>query len=218
MQALYRRFCALQARWAASFLLAMVALIFLGGVARMAGHPLNWTGDVATALFAWACFLCADIAWRRNSLMAIELVASRLPALAQRVVRFVNYTIICAFLLYVMGWGTYLSWVSRGRSFQLSWANPSKLQYRNSPNGIPGDGFPLRAVPWLNWPTRPTSMSAPEWPVPVVLSAPNQSCPASRFWKFCCFCPRSTEMPNFKPWEPASFVSLSLNCSASLCA
>jgi TRAP-type transport system small permease protein len=96
----------------------MVALIFLGGVARMAGHPLNWTGDVATALFAWACFLCADIAWRRNSLMAIELVASRLPARAQRVVRFVNYTIICGFLLYVIGWGTYLSWVSRGRSFQ----------------------------------------------------------------------------------------------------
>ena len=118
MQALYRRFCALQAWWAASFLLAMVALIFLGGVARMAGHPLNWTGDVATALFAWACFLCADIAWRRNSLMAIELVTSRLPLLAQRVVRFVNYTIICGFLLYVMGWGTYLSWVSRGRSFQ----------------------------------------------------------------------------------------------------
>jgi TRAP-type transport system small permease protein len=118
MQALYRRFCALQAWWAASFLLAMVALIFLGGVARMAGHPLNWTGDVATALFAWACFLCADIAWRRNSLMAIELVTSRLPALAQRVVRFVNHTIICGFLLYVMGWGTYLAWVSRDRSFQ----------------------------------------------------------------------------------------------------
>ena len=118
MQALYRRFCALQAWWAAGFLLAMVALIFLGGIARMAGHPLNWTGDVATALFAWACFLCADIAWRRNSLMAIELVTSRLPAPAQRVVRFVNYTIICGFLLYVMGWGTYLSWVSRGRSFQ----------------------------------------------------------------------------------------------------
>ena len=118
MHALYRRFCDVQARVAAGLLLGMVALIFLGGVARMAGHPLNWTGDVATALFAWACFLCADIAWRRNSLMAIELVTSRLPALAQRVVRFLNYTIICAFLFYVMGWGTYLSWVSRGRSFQ----------------------------------------------------------------------------------------------------
>jgi TRAP-type C4-dicarboxylate transport system permease small subunit len=118
MQALYRRFCEFQAWWAASFLLAMVALIFLGGVARMLGHPLNWTGDVATALFAWACFLCADIAWRRNSLMAIEFLTSRLPERAQRVVRFINYAIIGVFLLYVIGWGVHLSWVSRGRSFQ----------------------------------------------------------------------------------------------------
>ena len=118
MADLYRRFCVLQAWWAASFLLAMVALIFLGGVARMAGHPLNWTGDVATALFAWACFLCADIAWRRNSLMAIELLTSRLPEGAQRAVRCVNHAIISAFLVYAVLWGIHLSWVSRGRSFQ----------------------------------------------------------------------------------------------------
>ena len=118
MRALYRRFCAVQAVWAAAFLVAMVALIFLGGVARMAGRPLNWTGDAATALFAWACFLCADIAWRRNGLMAIELVTSRLPPLAQKVVQLLNHALICLFLLYVIGWGTWLAWVSRARSFQ----------------------------------------------------------------------------------------------------
>lgn len=118
MQALYRRFCAVQALWAASFLLAMVALIFLGGVARMAGHPLNWTGDVATALFAWACFLCADIAWRRNGLMAVEVLTSRLPAALQRVLRLANHALICVFLLYVAGYGLWLAWISRTRSFQ----------------------------------------------------------------------------------------------------
>ena len=54
----------------------MVVLIFLGGVMRMLGHPINWSSDAATALFAWACFLCADIAWRRNSLMSIEVVTT----------------------------------------------------------------------------------------------------------------------------------------------
>ena len=33
----------------------------------MSGYPLNWTIDVATCLFAWACFLCADIAWRATA-------------------------------------------------------------------------------------------------------------------------------------------------------
>ena len=118
MQALYRRFCALQAWWAASFLLAMVALIFLGGVTRMGGHPLNWTGDVATALFAWACFLCADIAWRRNGLMAVEIVTSLLPRAGKRLCRLFNYALITAFLVYLMVMGTWLSWISRVRSFQ----------------------------------------------------------------------------------------------------
>ena len=36
-------------------------------------------------------------------------------------------------------------------------------------------------------------MSAAELPVPVLLSVPNQSWPASRFWKFCCFWPRSSD-------------------------
>lgn len=118
MQSLYRRFCAVQAAWAMAFLLAMVALIFLGGVARMAGHPLNWTGDAATALFAWACFLCADVAWRRDSLMAVEIVSGRLPPGAQRVLRLVNLALIAVFLLYVAGYGIWLSWISRARSFQ----------------------------------------------------------------------------------------------------
>lgn len=118
MKRFYAAVCAAQAWIASAFLLLMVALIFAGGVARMAGHPLNWTGDAATAFFAWACFLCADIAWRRNGLMTIELVTSRLPPLAQRLLRLANYLLICAFLLYVIGMGTWLAWTSRGRSFQ----------------------------------------------------------------------------------------------------
>jgi TRAP-type transport system small permease protein len=95
-----------------------VLLIFVGGLARLARWPLNWTNDLATCLFAWACFLCADIAWRRNSLMAIELVTARLPEFGQRVFRFINYLLICGFLLYVVAMGLWLSWISRARSFQ----------------------------------------------------------------------------------------------------
>jgi TRAP-type transport system small permease protein len=96
----------------------MVALIFLGGVSRVLGYPLNWSTDFATAFFAWACFLCADIAWRRGSLMAIEFLPQRLPAKAQKLLRLANYLIISAFLLYLMLMGTWLAWTSRARSFQ----------------------------------------------------------------------------------------------------
>jgi len=115
---LYERICAAEAFVAATFLVFMVALIFLGGVMRMLGHPINWSGDFATAFFAWACFLAADIAWRKNSLMAIEVLVDRLSVRAQLALRLVNYTLISAFLLYLIVMGVYLSWISRVRSFQ----------------------------------------------------------------------------------------------------
>ncbi len=111
----------------------MVSLIFLGGVMRMAGHPINWSTDFATAFFAWACFLCADIAWRRNSLLSIELLVRALPARAQKALRLANYLVISAFLVYLMVMGAWLAWTSRARSFQgipeisYSWVTASAV-------------------------------------------------------------------------------------------
>lgn len=103
---------------AAVFLVLMVLLVFAGGLARLAAHPLNWTIDIATCLFAWGCFLCADIAWRRDSLMSIELVTERLPERARQYLVQLNHVLIGTFLLYVIYAGLWLSWVSRARSFQ----------------------------------------------------------------------------------------------------
>ena len=118
MKRLYAALVRWEARIAGTFLVLMVVLIFAGGAARLAGHPQNWTTDAATCLFAWACFLCADIAWRRDSLMSIDLVVERLPEGVRRGVGWANHAIIAAFLLYGIVGGVYLSWVSRARSFQ----------------------------------------------------------------------------------------------------
>jgi TRAP-type C4-dicarboxylate transport system permease small subunit len=115
---LYASLCRVEATIAGTFLIAMVALIFLGGVARLAHHPLNWTTDIATCLFAWACFLAADVAWRNNSMMAIEVVTNRLPPHIQSLLRRLNYAIIAGFLAYLIYYGFTLAWISRARSFQ----------------------------------------------------------------------------------------------------
>jgi TRAP-type C4-dicarboxylate transport system permease small subunit len=118
MRAVYALALKLEAVLAGVFLLLMVAMIFLGGVARMLGQPLNWTIDLATWSFAWGAFLCADIAWRRNALMSIDLMAARVPQRVGRAMFYANHLIISAFLVYVIYAGTWLSWVSRARSFQ----------------------------------------------------------------------------------------------------
>jgi TRAP-type C4-dicarboxylate transport system permease small subunit len=103
---------------AGTFLVLMVLLIFLGGVARLLHHPLNWTTDVATCLFAWACFLCADIAWRNDSLMSIDLMVNALPSRWRAACAAFNYVVIVVFLVYVAVMGAWLAWTSRARSFQ----------------------------------------------------------------------------------------------------
>lgn len=118
MVAFHRLLGRAEAVVAASFLALMVALIFLGGVARMLHHPLNWTIDLATCLFAWACFLCADIAWRNDALMSIELVTRRLAPRWRDAVARLNYALIAAFLVFAAVTGVHLAWISRARSFQ----------------------------------------------------------------------------------------------------
>jgi TRAP-type C4-dicarboxylate transport system permease small subunit len=82
------------------------------------GAPLVWTTDLATCFFAWACFLCADVAWRNDGLISIRLVADRLPETAQRLLTYANYILISLFLVYLIGTGLWLSYVSSARSFQ----------------------------------------------------------------------------------------------------
>jgi TRAP-type C4-dicarboxylate transport system permease small subunit len=130
---LYERLIAAEALFAATLLVLMVLLIFLGGVMRMAAYPINWSIDFATAFFAWACFLCADIAWRRGNLMAIEFLPRLLSRGAQRALRLANYFIISAFLVYLVVMGAWLAWTSRARSFQgipeisYSWVTASAV-------------------------------------------------------------------------------------------
>ena len=126
MRTIYETIGKFEAAVAGILLTLMVLLIFVGGLSRLAAHPLNWTIDFATCFFAWACFICADIAWRRDSLMSIELLTDRLSADTQRLLTFVNYIILLAFLLFVIVYGSQLAWTSRARSFQgIPWISYS---------------------------------------------------------------------------------------------
>ncbi|WP_108659067.1 TRAP transporter small permease [Acuticoccus kandeliae] len=131
MRTAYKALIRFEAILAAAFLLLMVGLIFLGGVARMMAMPLIWTIDFATCFFAWAAFLCADIAWRRDALMSIDLFREAAPARLRMVIRYANLAIITVFLVYVIYAGGWLAYVSRARSFQglpgisFSWVTAS---------------------------------------------------------------------------------------------
>jgi TRAP-type C4-dicarboxylate transport system permease small subunit len=118
LKTIYAYMCAAEAIVARTFLLLMVVLLFGSCIGRFLGHPINWAIDVSTCAFAWACFLSADIAWRKNKLMSVEMLVNRLSARAQRACRLLNYGILTLFLIYLIPTGLWLSYISRARSFQ----------------------------------------------------------------------------------------------------
>jgi TRAP-type C4-dicarboxylate transport system permease small subunit len=118
MKMVYECVCWAEAFLARTLLLTMVVLIFGSGVARLVGSPINWAIDIATCVFAWGCFFSADVAWRKNKLMSVEVLTNYFPEKGRKFCRLLNYFVLTVFLAYVIPAGIWLSYVSRARSFQ----------------------------------------------------------------------------------------------------
>jgi TRAP-type transport system small permease protein len=118
MKNLYDRLCEFEALVARLTLWGMVILIFLAGVARLLKEPINWAVDMSTCLFAWSCFLSADVAWRENKLMNVDVLVRLYPEKLQRSAKWFNYLVLIAFFLYLIIFGLWLSYTTRERTFQ----------------------------------------------------------------------------------------------------
>jgi TRAP-type C4-dicarboxylate transport system permease small subunit len=93
-------------------------LVFAAAVMRLARYPINWANDVATFLFAWCVFLGGDIAIRKNRLFRIVLLTSKFSPKTQLTIQIVNFCIIGLFLIGMIGYGSWLSFTTRLRTFQ----------------------------------------------------------------------------------------------------
>jgi|CeladaMinimDraft_18_1061708.scaffolds.fasta_scaffold00197_17 TRAP-type C4-dicarboxylate transport system permease small subunit len=105
--------------WISKGALALLtALVFASALARTLNYPIAWAVDMATFLFAWAVFLSADAAMRKDKLISINLLMDRLPPRFQLYLKILNYAIIIIFLAYMVYYGFHLSYTTRLRTFQ----------------------------------------------------------------------------------------------------
>ena len=85
MKKFYEQLCVWEGWIARVFLVGMVLLIFAAAIARLMAHPINWAIDIATAMFAWACLFAADVAWRHNKLMSVDILTNYLSDRARAI-------------------------------------------------------------------------------------------------------------------------------------
>jgi len=118
MKTIYEFICKKEMLIAQCALAILSLLVFAAAVGRFLYYPLNWAMDVATFLFAWTVFLGADAAMRLDRLFCIEVITGKLPRKAQLYLKSINYIIIVGFLLGMIGYGLWLSYTTRLRTFQ----------------------------------------------------------------------------------------------------
>ncbi len=118
MRRVYEHICTIEALVAKITLVAMVTLVFSAGIARLFRNPINWAVDMSTFLFAWSCFLSADVAWRNDKLMSVDVLVNLFPDKVRERIKLINYFAISAFLIFLIIFGFLLSYTTRARTFQ----------------------------------------------------------------------------------------------------
>ena len=118
MKRIYELICEKEMRLAQCSLGILALLVFVAAVGRTLYYPLNWAMDAATFLFAWTVFLGADAAMRMDRLFCIEVITGKLSQKAQLYLKITNYMIIVIFLVGMIGYGLWLTYTTRLRTFQ----------------------------------------------------------------------------------------------------
>ena len=118
MKKIYEFICEKEMLIARCTLGILALLVFAAAMGRTLYYPLNWAMDAATFLFAWTVFLGADAAMRMDRLFCLEVITGKLSPKAQLYLKIINYAIIVVFLLGMIGYGSWLSYTTRLRTFQ----------------------------------------------------------------------------------------------------
>lgn len=118
MKKVYNAYCKAE-EFLFSFLFAvMVALVFSSAIARGIGKPLAWSLDVAQLLLCWTRLVGADVAFRHDKFIGLDLFTRKMPVKVQKVLEIVVLVLMqvafCIFIYY----GVMLSIKSWKRSFQ----------------------------------------------------------------------------------------------------
>lgn len=101
------------------FLLAViVALVFVAALTRYIGMPINWSVDIAQALFVWTIFLGANQAWRNSRHIGIDLFVKQCGARARFRIELLLYIVIAVFLVSTIVNGIHITIVNAGRILQ----------------------------------------------------------------------------------------------------
>lgn len=99
-------------------LAAMTGVVFTAVVFRyVLNNPLDWTGELASLLFAWLTFVGAYVGSRSRSHVRIDALTLLLPARTQRILQRIADVGVLLLLGIFIWQGGSLTWITRGLEY-----------------------------------------------------------------------------------------------------
>lgn len=116
---IHSQFCRAEMAVSAAALVLATLVLCVAAISRTVGYPLGYTTEISLCLFAWCIFLGADVAYRHNKLVYVEIIINKAPKRVRQIMYGVIYILIGAFLcvfLYESIRLTSYSWIRKWTS------------------------------------------------------------------------------------------------------
>lgn len=99
-------------------LLAIVVLVFVAAVTRYFGTPINWSVDVAQALFVWVIYVGAHQALLRRQHIGVSFLVDRLHPNLRTAIYILTSGVVAWLLVMIIIHGIHVSIINVGRILQ----------------------------------------------------------------------------------------------------
>jgi TRAP-type C4-dicarboxylate transport system permease small subunit len=93
----------------------IVVLVFIAALTRYLGYPINWSVDIAQAVFVWVIYVGANQAWRNSRHIGIDLLFKQFSPKIQFYLQLFLYVVIAVFLVSLIIYGIQITIVNAGR-------------------------------------------------------------------------------------------------------
>ena len=118
LRAAYKYYCKAEMVLCCIGFMVLIALVFLSAILRMFRLSMAWNIDMAMLLLAWTAFLGADMAFRNDQLLGVDLFTRNLPKKIQLIIEIVLFIIMMVALVLIVYYGIRLALLEKVRKYQ----------------------------------------------------------------------------------------------------
>lgn len=93
----------------------IVFLVFIAALTRFVGYPINWSVDIAQAVFVWVIYTGANQALRNSRHIGIDLLFNRFNPMVRYFLQIAIHIAIIVFLITIIVSGIHITIVNAGR-------------------------------------------------------------------------------------------------------